>query len=149
MWLWSLYLAEEFLSCFSPLHNFSSWIIIPGMTFPIIVFLILRLHRFVCLSCCVPEPLSDVKLPCKLDETNTCIYLNNEHFEVYCKDCRYVNACVCKMKHSPLKMCLYQCFHLDSQARPSGVVGSHHCLESVRRTINKGQLKSSSTALSM
>lgn len=41
-----------------------------------------------------------------------------------------------KIKHSPPKMDLSQCSRLGSLARPSGVVGFHHCLESVKE-INK------------
>lgn len=65
-------LAEEFFPCLNCLHNLCGRVRIRGMppVLRIVVVLSLRLHCFFYLNCSVSEPLGNVKVPCKLNETN-------------------------------------------------------------------------------
>lgn len=45
-----------------------------------------------------------------------------------------------KIKCSPLELDRSPCAHVCSPAKPSGVSGSHHCLESVTRSISQENL---------
>lgn len=65
-------LPQEFLACFSPLHNFCRGVVCEVLSaLQIFIDLILRLDGLLRLAAGVPEPLGDVKLLGKLKDTST------------------------------------------------------------------------------